>query len=161
MAGQVQHVCPRRQIAHRGRGGVGIQEHGAARQNLGDSDYFIAHARDLFVGHTNQYRLLEVSTAAAGGPDDGSRTQKAADIKRDLTAYDDTITQDYDRRQFTELVALWQNYADLHGAIAAEGASKIIDALLVDMIEWNRLEGVRSIQKADLATRAAGATGWR
>src|SRR5438046_349107 len=56
-----------------------------------------------FAKDFNQYRLLEVSTAAAGGPDDGSRTQKAADIKRDLTAYDDTITQDYDRRQFTEL----------------------------------------------------------
>ena len=109
-----------------------------------------------FAKDFNQYRVLEVS--GPGGPRDASLALKAADITRDLKAYDDTITQADDRRQFTELVALWANYAGLQGAPAARKASEEIDALLVAMIEWNRLEGVRSILNADSATRAATAT---
>jgi signal transduction histidine kinase len=111
-----------------------------------------------FAKDFNQYRVLEASSPAVGESRDTSLALKAADIKRDLKAYDDTITQDDDRRQFTGLVALWAKYAVLHGAIAAQKASDEIDALLIAMIEWNRLEGVRSIQKADAATRAASAT---
>ncbi len=106
----------------------------------------------------NQYRVLEVSSSTAGEPSDALFARKATDIKRDLKAYDDTITQDDDRRRFTELIALWANYADLHDATAAQKASEEIDALLVTMIEWNRQEGVRSIQNADSATRAASVT---
>lgn len=106
----------------------------------------------------NQYRLLEASSSAAGGPSDAFFARKATDIQRDLQAYDDTITQDDDRRRFTELVALWANYPDLHDATAAQKASEDIDALLITMIEWNRQEGVRSIQRADSATRAASVT---
>jgi methyl-accepting chemotaxis protein len=106
----------------------------------------------------NQYRVLEASSSTAGGPRDAFFARKATDITRDLKAYDDTITQDDDRRRFTELVALWAHYADLHDATAAQKASEEIDALLITMIEWNRQEGVRSIQKADSATRAASAT---
>lgn len=107
----------------------------------------------------NQYRVLEVSSPTAGGSRDASLARKADDVNRDLKAYDDTITQDDDRRQFTDLVALWAAYTDLHGAIGAEKASEQIDALLVDMIEWNRLEGVRTIQQADERPCGDGARG--
>src|SRR6188474_750043 len=63
-----------------------------------------------FAKDFNQYRVLEVSSPAAA-----SLALKAADITGDLKAYDDTITQDDDRRRFIELVALWASYADLHG----------------------------------------------
>jgi signal transduction histidine kinase len=111
-----------------------------------------------FANDFNQYRVLEVSSPSSKGPRDAALDLKAADIRRDLKAYDGTITQDTDRRQFGELVALWGNYADLDGAVAAQGVSEKIDALLVDMIEWNRLEGIRSIERADSATRAASVT---
>jgi hypothetical protein len=102
--------------------------------------------------------VLEVSSPVSEGPRAASLALKAADIARDLKAYDETITQDDDRRRFNELVVLWTNYADLHGASATQAASEKIDVLLITMIEWNRLEGVRSIQQADSATRAASAT---
>jgi hypothetical protein len=108
----------------------------------------------------NQYRVLEASSSTAGGPS-ASFARKATDIQRDLKAYDDTITQDDDRRRFTELVALWAKYPDLHDATAAQKASEDIDALLITMIEWNRQEGVRSIQRADSATRAGTRTSGR
>jgi signal transduction histidine kinase len=111
-----------------------------------------------FAKDFNQYRLLEVSSTAAETPGGVSLTQKAADIKRDLKAYDDTITQDYDRRQFSELVASWEHYAVRRGATDGQRTLDAIDVLLVNMIEWNRLEGVRSIEKADSATSAASAT---
>src|SRR6266852_5757722 len=82
-----------------------------------------------FAKDFNQYRLLEMSGSASGRPSDASLVSKAADIMRDLKAYDDTITQDYDRTQFTELVALWRNYADLHGAAGTQNASAAIDVL--------------------------------
>ena len=106
----------------------------------------------------NQFRVLEVSRPTSGGTRDTTLARKAAEIERDLKAYDGTISQDYDRRQFTQLVALWANYADLHGGTAAQGASGEIDALLIDMIDWNRLEGTRSIRQANSATRVASAT---
>src|SRR5580700_10939654 len=101
-----------------------------------------------FAKDFNQYRAIEASSTAAGGSRDASLALKAAGITRDLRAYEDTITQADDRRQFADLVGLWGRYADLHGAIGAQKASEEIDALLITMIEWNRLEGVRSIQKA-------------
>jgi signal transduction histidine kinase len=111
-----------------------------------------------FAKDFNQYRVIEASSTAPGGSRDRSLALKAAGITRDLKAYEDTITQDDDRRQFADLVAMWAKYADLRGAIAAQKASEEIDALLITMIEWNRLEGVRSIQKAGSATRVAAAT---
>src|SRR5580765_2503245 len=77
-----------------------------------------------FAKDFNQYRVFEVSSATAGEPGDRSLAHKAADITRDLKAYDDTITQDYDRGQFAKLVALWRHYADLHGGKAAYAASQ-------------------------------------
>src|SRR6188474_1408436 len=82
-----------------------------------------------FAKDFNQYRVLEVSSTAAQGPRAASLALKAADIARDLKAYDDTITQDDDRRRFIELVALWANYADLHGTEATQAVSEKIDAL--------------------------------
>src|SRR5439155_12779557 len=38
----------------------------------------------------NQYRLLEATTPSAGATGDGVFARKAADIQRDLKAYDDT-----------------------------------------------------------------------
>ena len=111
-----------------------------------------------FAKDFNQYRVLEVSSPASDGARAASLALKAADVTRDLKAYDDTITQDDDRRRFIELVALWANYADLHGSGATQAVSDKIDALLVTMIEWNRLEGVRSIRQADSATRMASVT---
>jgi signal transduction histidine kinase len=110
-----------------------------------------------FAKDFNQYRAIE-ALSAAGESRDAALAKKAADIEQDLQAYDDTITQDDDRRQFGELVALWMHYTLLHGEIAAQKGSEEIDALLVHMIEWNRLEGVRSIEGADSATRAAAGT---
>jgi signal transduction histidine kinase len=122
----------------------------------------------------NQYRVLEVSGPSSGGTRDTTLARKAAEIERDLTAYDGTITQSDDRRQFGELVGLWSHYRDLHGEMAARQAvtpsagvglvpaqqeiSEKIDALLTTMVEWNRLEGVRSIDTADAKTRVASAT---
>ena len=106
----------------------------------------------------NHYRLLEALHPAAAAGRDPSLTWKADDIARDLKAYDDTITQDDDRRRFAELVGLWGNYAGQHDAIAEAQWGEKIDALLVDMIEWNRLEGLRSIEQADTVTRWASAT---
>jgi signal transduction histidine kinase len=124
----------------------------------------------------NQYRLLEASSPTSQGPRDPSLARKAAEIERDLTAYDGTITQSEDRRQFAELARLWSNYRDLHSEMPARNAptpsagvaripgpqerklSQEIDALFTTIIEWNRLEGVRSIERADSRTRAASAT---
>src|SRR5580704_15367615 len=50
-----------------------------------------------FAKDFNQYRVLEASSAAVGESREASLTLKATDIKRDLKAYDDTITQDDDR----------------------------------------------------------------
>jgi signal transduction histidine kinase len=127
-----------------------------------------------FAKDFNQYRALEASSATLG-PRDGSLTGKAADIERDLKAYDATITQIDDRRRFAELGRLWSAYGALHGEMAArkaltlsadvamiverqEKVSAEIDELLTTMIEWNRLEGVRSTERADSRTRAASAT---
>ena len=123
----------------------------------------------------NQYRVLEAMGRRAAESWGMSLTRKAADIERDLKAYDATITQRDDRRRFTELVALWSSYRGLQGETAArsepappagmalmparqERASGEINALLTTMIDWNRLEGVRSIVSADSATRAVSAT---
>ena len=120
----------------------------------------------------NQYRALETSNPSSDGPRDTSLAGKAAEIERDLNAYDATITQDDDRRQFAELVRLWSRYLDAPGEVAGgsapapPGAVPIpapeiwskIDALLTTMIEWNRLEGVRSVQIADSKTQAASLT---
>ena len=86
------------------------------------------------------------------------RAAKADDIQRDLKAYDDTITQEDDRRQFAVLVGMWSQYTRVDDLGAREATAERIDALLPAMIEWNRLEGLRSIEKADSATRAASAT---
>lgn len=119
----------------------------------------------------NQHRLLEASDPSARGAQGASLTRKAADVERDLRAYDATITLDDDRRRFVELVALWSTYRELHreaadrSALASSGdvtpatgrqeqVSEEIEAVLTTMIEWNRLEGVRSIEQADSATRA-------
>jgi signal transduction histidine kinase len=122
----------------------------------------------------NQYRLLEASGPTSGGPRDTSLARKAAEIERDLKAYEATITQSDDRWQFAELVGLWSHYHDLHSVMVAGQAlapsvgvalipapqetSEKIDALLTTMVEWNRLEGVRSIETADSRTRVASAT---
>jgi signal transduction histidine kinase len=123
----------------------------------------------------NQYRVLEATGRGALESQRASLTQKAADIERDLKAYDVTITQRDDRQRFTALVALWSNYRSLQGERASpseppppgsgallfgrqEKASEEINALLTTMIDWNRLEGVRSIETADATTRAASAT---
>ena len=106
----------------------------------------------------NQYRLIEASRPTPDAVRDASLTRKAADIAGDLKAYDETITQDDDRRQFAVLVGLWRSYAGQQGAITESKRAEEIDALLVDMIEWNRLEGLRSTQRADSATRWASAT---
>jgi signal transduction histidine kinase len=122
----------------------------------------------------NQYRVLEVSRPTSGGTRDTTLARKAAEIERDLKAYDGTITQSDDRRQFGELVGLWSRYGELHGEMVARQAlapsagvalmpaqleiSEKIDALLTTMVEWNRLEGVRSIDSADSRTRVASAT---
>ena len=123
----------------------------------------------------NQYRVLEAMGRRAAESWGMSLTRKAADIERDLKAYDATITQRDDRRRFTELVALWSSYRGLQGETAArsepappagmalmparqERASGEINALLTTMIDWNRLEGVRSIVWADSATRGASTT---
>ena len=111
-----------------------------------------------FAKDFNQYRVLEASRPASEGTRAASLALKAADIARDLKAYDDTITQDDDRRRFIELVALWANYIDLHGTGATQVVADNVDALLITMIEWNRLEGVRSIRQADSATRIATVT---
>ena len=122
----------------------------------------------------SQYRALEASSATSGGPRDASLARKAAEIERDLRAYDSTISQSDDRRRFVDLVGLWSRYRDLHSEIVARpalapsaGVAAIaaqqeipekIDALLTTMIEWNRMEGVRSIETADSQTRVASAT---
>jgi signal transduction histidine kinase len=106
----------------------------------------------------NEFRVIEVSSPASGASRDTALARKAAGITQDFKAYDDTITQGDDRRQFAELVVLWANYINLHGASGAQKASEEIDGRLTTMIEWNRQEGVRSIQKADRATRAASVT---
>src|SRR5712691_8164470 len=67
----------------------------------------------------NQYRVLEASGLSLAQSWGVSLTRKAADIERDLKAYDATITQGDDRRRFTELVALWSNYRGLQGETAA------------------------------------------
>src|ERR1700676_3413434 len=111
-------------------------------------------AKDL-----NQTPLLEVSSQTSGGTRDTTLAGKAAEIERDLKAYDGTITQSDDRRQFAELVGLWSRYGDLHGEmVARQELSEEIDALLTTMVEWNRLEGVRSIDTADSKTRVASVT---
>jgi hypothetical protein len=79
-----------------------------------------------FAKDFNQYRALEASSAAFEGPRAASLALKAADIARDLKAYDDTITQDDDRRQFTELVAVGE-LRRLHGAGATQAVSEKID----------------------------------
>ena len=103
-------------------------------------------------------RTLEASSPTSGGPRDTSLARKAAEIERDLKAYDVTITQDDDRRQFIELVGLWFRYRDLQREACRAGRNcaltgqeiwEKIDALLTTMIEWNRLEGVRSIETAN------------
>ena len=122
----------------------------------------------------NQYRTLEASNPTSGGPRDPLLVRKAAEIERHLKAYDSTITQADDRLQFAELVGLWFHYRDLQGEAAAldalapsTGVALIparqeiwekIDALLTTMIEWNRLEGVRSIETANAQTRVVSAT---
>jgi two-component system cell cycle sensor histidine kinase/response regulator CckA len=103
----------------------------------------------------NQYRLIEVSSS---GTRDAVLVRKASDITLDLKAYEGTITQGDDRRQFAELIALWASYVDRHGTIAAPRVSEEINAMLSTMIDWNRQEGVRSIGKVDGATRDASAT---
>ena len=121
----------------------------------------------------NQYRALEASNPTAR-PRDPLLVRKAAEIERDLKAYDSTITQPDDRRQFAELVGLWVHYRDLRGEAATLDAlapstgvaltparQEIwdkIDTLLTTMVEWNRLEGVRSIETANALTRVASAT---
>src|SRR5205809_5493892 len=99
----------------------------------------------------NQYRVLEARGRRAAESWGMSLTRKAADIERDLKAYDATITQRDDRRRFTELVALWSSYRGLQGETAArsepappaemalmparqERASEEINALLTTMI---------------------------
>ena len=67
----------------------------------------------------NQYRVLEAMGRRAAESWGMSLTRKAADIERDLKAYDATITQRDDRRRFTELVALWSSYRGLQGETAA------------------------------------------
>jgi len=104
----------------------------------------------------NQYRVLESSSRPFPPTPEASLTQKAADIERDLKAYDVTITQADDRRRFADLMALWSNYRD-RPADHEQGA-EAINALLTTLVDWNRLEGVRSIQTADSATRAVTAT---
>ena len=104
----------------------------------------------------NEYRVLESSSGASASPEEGSLARKASDIERDLEAYDATITQADDRRRFADLRALWTTYRD-RPAKQRQGAERI-NALLTTMIDWNRLEGVRSIASADSATRAATAT---
>ena len=122
----------------------------------------------------NQYRVVEGSDRSALESQAASLTRKAADIERDLNAYDVTITQHDDRQRFTELVALWSGYRVLQGEMALHGeppaprsaalrlrreeTADQINALLTTMIDWNRLEGVHSIASADSATRAASAT---
>lgn len=104
----------------------------------------------------NEYRVLESSSRALALPEDGSLARKAADIERDLEAYDATITQTDDRRRFADLLALWTAYRDRPGN-HQQGAENI-NALLSAMVDWNRLEGVRSIALADSTTRAATTT---
>ena len=82
--------------------------------------------------------------------------QAVQDIERDLKAYDATITQADDRLRFADLLAMWSAYRDRpenHDRGAEE-----INALLATMVDWNRLEGVRSIETADVATRTVTAT---
>jgi len=104
----------------------------------------------------NEYRVLQVSSLSAAESQGPALIRKAADIERDLKAYDATITQRDDRQRFTELVALWSNYRGLPGR--PEKVAEEINALLTTMIDWNRLEGVRSTEAADAATLAASAT---
>ena len=121
----------------------------------------------------NEYRVLDASSRSAAKPQTPALIRKAADIERDLKAYDVTITQADDRQRFTELVALWSTYRGLQGETASlteppppgsgalerqEKASAAINALLATMIDWNGLEGVRSIVTADSATQAASVT---
>jgi signal transduction histidine kinase len=106
----------------------------------------------------NQYRVLHAAGPGAEPDREAALAGKAADVARDLQAYHDTITQSDDRRRFAELTRLWGSYADGHGTIGELKEAKDINALLGDMIEWNRLEGLRSIQQADSATRRASST---
>ena len=100
----------------------------------------------------NEYRVLESLTHATP-PADGPLAQKAAEIERNLGAYDVTITQEDDRRRFADLRKLWTAYHD--GASDRVRGADEVNALLTTMIEWNRTEGVRSIDVANSATRAA------
>lgn len=104
----------------------------------------------------NEYRVLESAIQASAPSGDGRLAGKAADIERDLKAYDATITQTDDRHRFGNLVALWISYRD--GPSHHEQGADQINALLTTMIDWNRLEGVRSTEVADSATRAATTT---
>src|SRR5260221_7781690 len=119
----------------------------------------------------SRYRLIEATRPIGSGPWDTPLAQRAADIERDLKAYEATITQAEDRRQFAVLGGIWASYREAHDEIASragptpsgslggrsERLSGEVDAVLTTMIEWNRLEGVRSIEKTDAATRAASA----
>ena len=106
----------------------------------------------------NEYRVIEVASPASGESRDGLLARKSTDLARDLKIYGDTITQDDDRRQFAELQGLWSRYADRPGPGAASTAPDEINALLMGMIDWNQQEGVRSLEKANAAARAASAT---
>jgi signal transduction histidine kinase len=104
----------------------------------------------------NEYRVLESSSQAPASSGDERLARKAAAIERELKAYDATITQADDRRRFANLLALWRSYRD--GAGHDERGADQINALLTTMIDWNRVEGIRSTEVADSATRAATAT---
>ena len=104
----------------------------------------------------NEYRVLEASRGPLQPTRDASLIRKAADVDRDLNAYDATITQADDRLRFDDLLARWSAYRA--GASDAGQSAAAINALLTTMVNWNRLEGVRSIATADAATRAATIT---
>ena len=62
----------------------------------------------------NEYRVLESSSQASASSGNERLARKAAEIERELTAYDATITQADDRRRFANLLAqgLKQTLAD-------------------------------------------------
>ena len=125
----------------------------------------------------NQYRVIEASTPTAGGLRATLLAGKAADVERDLKAYDATITQSDDRGQFAELVASWSRYRDLHERDGRSGcADRLLEASTVmpgrqaEDLGGNRREaddddrvesaGRRSVHPSRLIqqTRAASAT---